>query len=81
MIAERKSLTNVDEQLGYGRYAKHLVEHHGGMGIDTYVDIVNGNIAITGSYEYNYEQPGYTDDKAAISVPVNVYNVHDLGGL
>lgn len=58
-----------------------IVEHHGGMGIDTYVDIVNGYIAITGSYEYNYEQPGYTDDKASVSIPVNVYNVHDLSGL
>jgi len=58
-----------------------VVEHHGGSGYDTYIDLNTFNLAITRTEEYNYEQAGYTDPKESIAYYLDSYNVSDLSGL
>ena len=58
-----------------------ICEQHGGMGVDTYVDLINMELSIYDQRDYNYEQPGYYDEKQGISYAVQGYNVHDYSGL
>ena len=54
-----------------------ICEMQGGLGCDTYVDIVGGSISVLRTEEYNYEAFGYVDAKEGIWNPLDSYQVHD----
>lgn len=58
-----------------------ICEHQGGSGVDTYINLKNNIIVTERTESYNYERPGYIDNKAGITQAVDVYSVHDLSGL
>lgn len=58
-----------------------ICEHQGGSGVDTYINLKNNVIVTERTESYNYERPGYIDNKAGITKAVDVFSVHDLSGL
>ncbi|MBQ9942534.1 MAG: hypothetical protein IJP03_05960 [Christensenellaceae bacterium] len=56
-------------------------EHHGGLGNDHYIEIVNGMTTIVKTDDYDYEQPGYMDPKEGVWEYLPLYSVHDVSPL
>lgn len=55
-----------------------LCEHHGGLGKDVYIDLMENQISVLQTEEYNYESSDYVDGKAGSFALVPSYNVNDL---
>lgn len=58
-----------------------LSEHHGGLGKDVYIDLIENEIFVLQTEEYNYESPDYEDSKAGSFNLIPSYNVNDLTAL
>ena len=58
-----------------------LSEHHGGLGKDVYIDLIENEISVLQTEEYNYESPNYEDSKAGSFTLIPSYNVNDLSVL